>query len=378
MRQAMVRRHLHDRRSSSGLFLDATFRSAGYTSAIKALRLLLQSLALGLGALLAIEGKISLGSLFAASLLVSRALQPIELVNGAWKNIIQARAAYKALADLFATRGLLRRPTQLPDPVGALAVEGLAVAAPSGDRAILQGIRFDLAAGESLGIIGPSGAGKSTLVRAIAGILPSAQGVVRLDGAALEDWPEEQLGRAIGYVPQEPTLFRGTIKKNIARFQTELLPPGVLDAEVIRAAKLCGAHDFILRLPQAYETELGWGGSGLSIGQAQRITLARALFGAPPLLILDGRNASLDADGEAQLAAAIEELRANKVTIIIVAHRVGILASVDKLMFLRDGRMELFGPRQAVLARLTAKSGAGQPPANGEAGSGSAPSVPAQ
>jgi ABC-type protease/lipase transport system fused ATPase/permease subunit len=342
--------------------------------------LLLQSLALGLGALLAIEGKISLGSLFAASLLVSRALQPIELVNGAWKNIIQARAAYKALIDLFAARGDLRRPTQLPDPVGALAVEGLVVAAPSGDRAILQGIRFDLSAGESLGIIGPSGAGKSTLVRAIAGIVPRAQGTVRLDGAALEDWPEEQLGRAIGYVPQEPTLFRGTIKENIARFQTELLPPGVLDAEVIRAAKLCGAHDFILRLPQAYETELGWGGSGLSIGQAQRITLARALFGAPPLLILDEPNASLDAEGESQLAAALEELRANKVTIIIVAHRIGILGSVDKLMLLRDGRMELFGPRQAVLARLSAKPADSQGPDNDGPGTGSGPipAVPAQ
>jgi PrtD family type I secretion system ABC transporter len=375
MRQAMVRRHLRDRRASAALTQDATFTSAGYTSAIKAFRLLLQSLALGLGALLAIEGKISLGSLFAASLLVSRALQPIELVNGAWKNIIQSQAAYKALAELFRARGIPRRPTQLPDPAGAIAVEGVSLASPAGDRAILTNIRFDLAAGESLGIIGPSGAGKSTLVKAIAGILPGVQGVVRLDGAALEDWPEEQLGRAIGYVPQEPTLFRGTIKENIARFQTELLPPGVLDQEVIRAAKLCGAHDFILRLPDAYETELGWGGSGLSIGQAQRIALARALFGSPPLLILDEPNASLDADGEAQLAAALDELRANKVTIIIVAHRVGILQSVDKLLLLRDGRIELFGARTAVLARLSGKPAAG--PDGEQPGPGSAPVVPA-
>lgn len=353
MRSAMVRRQLRERQVSTGLALNASFGSTGYTAAIKAIRLLLQSLALGLGALLAIEGKVSAGSLFAASLLVSRALQPIELINGAWKNLIQARAAYRSLTELFAARGALRQPTRLPDPLGALSVEGVTVALPGTDRALVQNIRFQLEAGESLGIIGASGAGKSTLARVIAGALPASEGCVRIDGAALEDWPEEQLGRLIGYVPQSPTLFRGTIKENIARFQTEFAEAGALDQEVVRAAQLCGAHEFILRLPQAYETELGVGGAGLSVGQAQRIALARAMFGNPAVLVMDEPNASLDSESEAQLVTALDELRASGVTTIIVAHRMGVLASVDKMLFLRDGRPELFGPRNAVFARLS-------------------------
>lgn len=355
MRGAMVHRQLRERQAATRLSLSATFHSTGYTAAIKALRLLLQSLALGLGALLAIRGQVSAGSLFAASLLVSRALQPIELVNGAWKNLIQARAAYRALTELFAARGALRQPTRLPDPVGTLSVEGVTVLAPAENRPLIQAVRFDLAAGESLGIIGPSGAGKSTLVRAIVGALPIAQGCVRIDGAALEDWPEEQVGRLIGYVPQSPSLFPGTIKENIARFQTEFAEPGALDAEVVRVAQLCGAHDFILRLPNAYDTMLGSGGAGLSIGQAQRIALARALFGRPALLVLDEPNAHLDADGEAQLITALETLREAGVTVVIVAHRTGILASVDKMLLLREGRAELFGPRNAVLARIAGR-----------------------
>jgi ATP-binding cassette subfamily C protein len=356
MRPAMVQRHLRDRHVSTRLALGATFSSSGYTSAIKAIRLLLQSLALGLGAYLAISGKVSAGSLFAASLLVSRALQPIELINGAWKGLIQASAAYRSLVALFEARGPIRQATRLPDPIGALAVEGVTVASPAGDRALLHNVRFELEPGESLGIIGPSGAGKSTLVRAIAGALPATEGRIRIDGAALEDWPEEQLGKLIGYVPQAATLFRGTIKENIARFQTEFAEPGALDEEVVRAAQLCGAHDFILRLPNAYDTELGWGGAGLSVGQAQRIALARAMFGSPALLVLDEPNASLDAESEAQLIAALDELRGKGVTMIIVAHRTSILASVDKMLFLRDGRPELFGPRNAVFARLATRT----------------------
>ncbi|PZU06202.1 type I secretion system permease/ATPase [Sphingomonas sp.] len=363
MRPAMIRRHLAERHVATRLALGATFRSSGYTSAIKAIRLLLQSLALGLGALLAIEGKVSVGSLFAASLLVSRALQPIELVNGAWKNLIQARAAYRSLVDLFAARGTIRQTTQLPDPAGALAVEGVRVMVPGSDRALLQGIRFQLEAGESLGIIGPSGAGKSTLARVIAGALPPSEGCVRIDGAALEDWPEQQIGGLIGYVPQAATLFRGTIKENIARFQTEFAEPGALDAEVVRAAQLCGAHEFILRLPNAYDTQLGWGGAGLSVGQAQRIALARAMFGGPAVLVLDEPNASLDSESEAQLIAALDELRGKGVTMIIVAHRMNVLASVDKMLFLRDGRAELFGPRNAVFARLAGRASTDTAPA---------------
>ncbi len=354
MREAVVRRHLRDRMESISLSTSANFKSAGFGSYIKAVRLGLQSLALGLGALLAIEQQISAGAIFAASLLISRSLAPIEMINGAWKNIIQAQAAYKQIVDLFERRGAVRQPTTLPDPVGAIALENLAVASPANDRYLISNVSFTLEPGEMLGVIGPSGAGKSTLVKAMVGVLPAAQGVVRLDGADLRNWPQEQLGGALGYVPQEPMLFRGTIKENIARFRTEMAPPGAFDEDVVRAAQLCGAHDFIVRLPQAYDTELGWGGAGLSVGQAQRVTLARALFGNPAVMILDEPNASLDGEGEARLAEEIAELRRRKVTLVVVAHRAGILATADKLLFMRNGRVEIFGPREEVLAKIRA------------------------
>jgi ATP-binding cassette subfamily C protein len=352
MREAVVRRHLRDRMESIALGTNANFKSAAFGSYIKAVRLGLQSLALGLGALLAIEQQISAGAIFAASLLISRALAPIEMINGAWKNLIQSRAAYKQIVDLFERRGVVRQPTALPAPVGAIALEGVSIASPANDRYLISNISFALRAGEMLGVIGPSGAGKSTLAKAMVGVLPAAQGVVRLDGADLRNWPQEQLGGALGYVPQEPMLFRGTIKENIARFRTELVAPGALDEEVVRAAQLCGAHDFIVRLPQGYDTELGWGGAGLSVGQAQRVTLARALFGDPAVVILDEPNASLDGEGEARLSDAITELRRRGVTLVVVAHRAGILATADKLLFMRNGRAELFGAREEVLATL--------------------------
>lgn len=352
MREAVVRRHLRERFEGTELTTDANFKSAGYSAFVKSIRLLLQSLALGLGALLAIEQQISAGAIFAASLLISRALAPIEQINGAWKNLIQSKAAYKQIVDLFERRGPVRTPTALPEPAGAIAVEGIAVTAPTNDRYLIAGVAFALNPGEMLGVIGPSGAGKSTLVKAMVGVLPVSQGAVRLDGADLRNWPQEQLGGAIGYVPQEPVLFRGTIKENISRFRTELFPGGALDEEVVRAAQLCGAHDFIVRLPQGYDTELGWGGAGLSVGQAQRVTLARALFGNPPVVILDEPNASLDAEGEARLSQAIEVLRQRKVTLVVVAHRAGILSTADKLLFMRNGRVELFGDRDTVLAQL--------------------------
>jgi PrtD family type I secretion system ABC transporter len=352
MRDALVQRHIIDRAEASHAAATANYRSAAFTSSVKALRLTMQSLALGLGAFLAINQQISAGAIFASSLLVSRALAPIEMITGAWKGLVQARESYRMLIDLFDARGAIRVPTTLPPAQGRISVEGLAVMSPARDRLLLQGVAFDLAPGEMLGVIGPSGAGKSTLVKAMVGILSAVSGVVRMDGAALDDWPERQLTQAIGYVPQEPTLYRGTIKENIARFDTELgLDPEEVDREVVRAAQLCGAHEFILRLPQGYDTELGWGGAGLSGGQAQRITVARALYNRPRVLILDEPNAHLDALGQEALLNAFKTLRAQGVTIIVVAHNQAMLNNADKLLVIRDGRMEMFGSRQAVLAQ---------------------------
>lgn len=353
MREAMVQRHIRDRAEASHSAAIATYRSAAFTSSVKALRLTMQSLALGLGALLAINQQISPGAIFASSLLVSRALSPIEMITGAWKGLVQSRETYRMLIDLFDARGAIRVQTALPEAEGRVSVEGLAVMSPSRDRLLLQGLSFELPAGEMLGVVGASGAGKSTLVKAMVGIMPTVSGSVRLDGAALDDWPERQLTHAIGYVPQEPTLYRGTIKENIARFDTELgLATEDIDREVVRAAQLCGAHEFILRLPQGYDTELSWGGAGLSGGQAQRITVARALYNRPRVLILDEPNAHLDAPGQEALLNAFTQLRKEGVTIIVVAHNNAMLKDADKLLVIRDGRMEMFGPSQAVLAQL--------------------------
>lgn len=354
MREAMVQRHLRERLEANGMVNRAGLKATRYNSTIKAARLLLQSLALGMGALLAIEQQISGGAIFASSLLIARALQPIELVNGAWKSLLQAAAAYGHIVELFGQRGDDRIATTLPAPRGAIGVENLGIAAPSRDRLLIGGVSFALEPGELLGVIGPSGAGKSTLARALVGILEPAQGAVRLDGSDLRNWPQAQLGQAIGYVPQEPVLFRGTIKENIARFATEGAATGALDEQVIRAAQLCGAHDFIVRLPQGYDTELGWAGGGLSVGQAQRIALARALYGDPVLIVLDEPNAALDAEGEMRLGTALDGLRRKGVTLVVVAHRAGILQSADKLLVLRGGRVEMFGERNEVVAQLNA------------------------
>ncbi|EIZ80358.1 type I secretion system ATPase, partial [Novosphingobium sp. Rr 2-17] len=354
MEGPMVLRHLRERVEANGMVNRSNIKSVRFTSAIKAARLLLQSLALGLGALLAIEQQISAGAIFASSLLIARALQPIELVNGAWRNLLQARAAYGHVTELFDQTNANLAATNLPAPAGALSVENLGVAAPSKDRLLIGGVSFSLDPGDMLGILGPSGAGKSTLAQALVGIRPPAQGSVRLDNSDLRNWLPEQLGPAIGYVPQEPVLFRGTIKENISRFRTETAAAGELDTAVVQAAQMCGAHEFIVRLPQGYDTELGWGGSGLSVGQAQRVTLARALFGSPSYIVMDEPNAALDAEGEAKLIQAMEGLRQKGVTLVVIAHRAGILQTVDKLLVMRAGRVEMFGERNQIVARLNA------------------------
>jgi ATP-binding cassette subfamily C protein len=356
MRGAMVSHHLEEREGSVRLSTDATFASSSYLSFTKFFRLFLQSSALGLGAFLAIQQEITAGSIFAASLLVTRALAPIDQVMGAWKGLVQSRGAYKTLHDLFAKSEHGRVATRLPALRGAVQLERVAALTPARDRLVLADITFRLKPGEALGVIGPSGAGKSTLLRVMAGAIKPAQGAVRFDGADAKDWDDEQLASQIGFAPQDPTLMRGTVKENIARFRNHIEGDTVaIDEAVVRAAQACGAHEMILRLPNGYDTHLNWGGTGLSAGQAQRISLARAFFGDPKVMILDEPNAHLDAEGEADLMEAMNRLRQNEVTVVIVAHRTGVLSSVDTLLILRDGRMELIGPREEVTQRLTSQ-----------------------
>jgi ATP-binding cassette subfamily C protein len=359
MRRAMVSRHLEEREESTRLSSEASFAGGTYMTLTKFFRLLLQSTALGLGAFLAIKQQISPGSIFAASLLVTRALAPIEQVMGGWKSMVQARGAFKVLQDLFAKSDHTRTATALPSLRGAIQLERVVALTPQRDRVVLGDVSFRLRPGESLGVIGPSGAGKSTLLKLMAGALKPVQGAIRFDGADAKDWNEEQLASHIGYVPQDPTLLKGTVKENIARFRTHLGgDPAAIDQEVVRAAQACGAHEMILRLAHGYDTELTWGGAGLSAGQAQRIALARALFGRPSVVILDEPNAHLDSDGEADLVEALAKLKQEEVTVVIVAHRTGVLNNVDTLLILREGRVEALGPREDIAQRLAGQRAA--------------------
>jgi ATP-binding cassette subfamily C protein len=356
MRRAIVARHLSERRTSQQLSAEANFSGSGYLAATKFVRLALQSVALGVGAWLAIEQKISAGAIFASSFLVARALAPVEQVLGGWRSITQARGAWRTLRETLERAPLHATLTHLPPPRGTVEVERLTVLTPSRDRAVLQQISFRVEKGEAVGIIGPSGAGKSTLMRMLAAASAPDGGLIRFDGAEIGDYEPERLASHIGYMPQEAGLFAGTVKENIARFATDLSDQDqeAVDAKVIAAAQACGAHDMILRLHDGYDSVLGLAGRGLSAGQAQRIAFARALYGDPAMLLLDEPNAHLDMEGEAQLVVTLNALKARGATVLIVAHRTGVLAAVDKLMVLREGRLELYGPRDAVIARVNA------------------------
>lgn len=359
MGPALMARHRAERSESLDFQAAASASNAMFVSATKAMRIALQSLALGLGAWLAMDGRISGGAIFAASLLLSRALAPIEQITGASKALVLALPAWRTLRTLLDEAGDAGEHVRLPAPTGRLQIQGLTVAIPDTDRRALADLSFKLGAGRMLGVVGPSGAGKSTLARALVGAVAAEAGVVRLDGASLADWPEEQLGAAIGYLPQDPSLLRGTVRENICRFQTG--DRAAIDAEVVRAAQACGAHELILSLPKAYDTELGQRGAGLSAGQAQRIALARALYGGPALIVLDEPNANLDADGEAQLFATLQAVKSRGTTVVVIAHRTGVLRMVDELMVLREGRIVMHGERDEVMRRLA------EPPASATA-----------
>lgn len=367
MQGALVARQLKAREAMSGAVAQAAASNAGYAAGAKFLRLLLQSLALGLGALLALQQEISFGGVIAASILTARAFAPLELIVGAWRQIEQGRHAYGVLYSVLKSQDNDRTFTELPAPKGALRVQGVSVRAPGSDRLLLQDVSFSVAPGEIVGVIGPSGAGKTTLLRVVSGAIAPDGGAVRLDGAAFSDCPPESLGRYMGYMPQDVGLFAGSVSRNIARFQ---FGPGVDEAAVV-AAKAAGAHDLILSLPRGYDAELGPDGRGLSAGQAQRIALARALFRDPALLVLDEPNAHLDGDGEAALLEALRNARARGAAVLVVAHRAGFMSIADKLLVMQSGRIEAFGPRDQIMAKFAAaaqRSAASAPqPVGGDA-----------
>jgi ATP-binding cassette subfamily C protein len=349
----MVDQQLEHRRFGLKSVAEAQFVGGRYSALTRFLRMFVQSAALGLGALLAIEGEVSSGAIIASSILLSRALQPIEQLTGGWSSLLSARAALERIKEALGPDAEAARIyTELPAPEGRVQVEQVSVRGRDG-QPVLFGVSLDARPGELIGIIGPSGSGKTTLAKVIAGAFPPDGGTVRIDGAQLSDWEHDRLGRYIGYMPQEPSLLEGTIKENISRFA--LAPPDAAesaDDAAIKAAKLCGVHDLILRLPNGYDTRLGPMGSGLSAGQAQRIALARALYGDPAVIILDEPNAFLDSDGEDALLLAVTAARARRATVILIAHRKSILASADRLLVLEAGRPRMFGPAREVVARL--------------------------
>jgi PrtD family type I secretion system ABC transporter len=308
-------------------------------------RMLIQIAIMGASALLVIEQTTTSGVMLASTLLLARALAPVETAIGGWKALVEARAAYRRLDALLATRQAVPS-TALPSPIGALTTDKLSYFAPGGDRPLLQGVTFALEPGKALGVIGASGSGKSTLARLIAGCWRPSGGEIRLDGAELRQWSRERLGRHVGYLPQDVQLFASTVAENIARLDEA-------DAEqVVAAARWAHAHEMILRLPQGYDTRLGPGGAGLSGGQRQRIALARAVYGRPRLIVLDEPDASLDGEGEGALRATLRALRTAGATVVVVSHRTALLPEMDALLLLKDGQPQLFGPREEVLKRL--------------------------
>jgi len=354
MTGAMVERQLGHRRIGLANTIHAQFAGSRLTAISRFLRLFVQSAALGLGALLAIAGEISAGAIIASSVLLSRALQPIESIIGAWSSLAAARAAGQRLSRVLENLEEQRIHTALPQPQGVLSVEEVGLRGRDG-RTLLLNMNFKAEPGQILGIIGPSGSGKTTLGKILVGALQPTIGAVRLDGARLTDWDPDELGQHIGYMPQEPSLFEGTIKENIARFERGSTTDDArqIDEAVVSAAKEAGVHELILQLPQGYDSPLGLMGQGLSAGQAQRVALARALYGNPKLLVLDEPNAFLDQAGEAALVGAIGKARARGATVMVIAHRQGVLATVDRLLVLEDGRPKLIGPAKEVVARLT-------------------------
>lgn len=335
-----------------GLQTEASNLAGILTSFSKAFRVILQSLILGMGAYLAVKQEITPGLMIAGSLLLGRALAPIDQMVGAWTGFVNARSQYARLNSLLDKIPEDEEKMELPNPVGVISVSAIVVAPPGTRTPVLTNINFDLAAGETMGVIGPSAAGKSTLARALLGIWPTMNGSVRLDGADIFAWDRELLGPHIGYLPQDIELFDGSISDNISRFS------GVDAEKVVAAAQLAGVHEMILKLPKGYDTVIGGDGGMLSGGQRQRVGLARALYGNPKFIVLDEPNSNLDEQGDKALSQALDLLKGKGVTIVVIAHRPQILRKVDKILVLANGAMADFGPRDEVMAKYTQKASA--------------------
>jgi ATP-binding cassette subfamily C protein PrsD len=332
----------------------ATDVYANLGAGAKVLRYILQSGMLGLGAYLVVSDKASGGIMIASSIMMGRALAPVEVALSSWKQLVAARQGINRLRETL--KSTARPPAQrvvLPRPSRELLVQELSVMAPNMQKPIVQNISFKLTAGMGLALLGASASGKTTLSKALVGIWPAHHGVVRLDGAAIDQWTNEDLGRYLGYLPQDVALFDGTVAENICRFEENTKSEAIL-----KAAMIAGVHDIILRLPEGYSTRIGEGGMSLSAGQRQRVGLARAVFGDPFLIVLDEPNANLDAEGENALNRAIQYMRHNKSIVVVISHRPTALSALNMAMVLYEGKAIAFGPSEQIFARVQGNAGA--------------------
>ncbi len=352
MRGSAFKRWNRLRNAALGLGVEASDRQGGFTASTKSFRLFLQSAMLGLGAYLVLQNQLTPGAMIAGSILMGRALAPIEMAVGQWAMAQQAARAWQNLCGLLSRVPVPRPKTELPVPRAILDVHQATVLPPGQQQASLRLVTFRLNPGEAIGVIGPSGAGKSTLARALTGAWQCAGGYIRLDGAKLDQYDPDILGRYIGYLPQKVQLFDGTIAENIAR-----LDATAKDPDIIAAAKKAAAHEMILRLPDGYNTRMGPAGGQLSGGQIQRVGLARALYGDPVILVLDEPNSNLDNDGSAALNEAIRSMKAEGKSVLIMAHRPAAIKECDKLLVLDGGAVRAFGPRDEVLAKTVRNAG---------------------
>ena len=332
-------------------YLDGNQRAsdiAGGLGAIaKVLRMILQSAVLAVGAYLVINQQATAGVIIAGSILSARALAPVDLAIAHWKSFVAARQSWHRLNRLLEQMPARAEQMQLQDPSSRLAVEAVSIVPPGDQKVIVQDVTFTLEAGHGLGVIGPSGSGKSSLVRALVGVWQPFRGKVRLDGAALDQWSSDVLGRHVGYLPQDVELFAGTVAQNISRFD----PDASSDA-IIAAAKEAGVHQIIIKMRDGYDTQVGEQGTALSAGQAQRVALARALYGDPFLIVLDEPNSNLDTEGDEALTRAVRGARERGAIVVVVAHRPVGIEAVDQLLVLKDGRMQAFGPKEQVLGQV--------------------------
>jgi ATP-binding cassette, subfamily C, type I secretion system permease/ATPase len=343
------------------IYLDGNQRASdvtgGLSAVAKVMRMMLQSAVLAVGAYLVIHQEATAGIIIAGSILSARALAPVDLAIAHWKSFMAARQSWHRLNLLLESMPARVKPTLLQNPSSRLAVEAVCIVPPGEQRLIVQDVTFALTAGNGLGIIGPSGSGKSSLVRALVGVWQPSRGKVRIDGAALDQWSPDVLGRHVGYLPQDVELFAGTVAQNICRFDPEATSDGI-----IAAAKEAGVHEMIIKMREGYDTQIGEQGTSLSAGQAQRVALARALYGNPFLIVLDEPNSNLDTEGDEALTRAIRGARERGAIVVVVAHRPIGIEAVDQLLVLRDGRMQAFGPKETVLSQVVQSRVAGPSP----------------